>query len=352
MRRFLIMSLLAILGAISCTREEVTRNLITVNLFTGDLQTRSKTPGDGDPADGGGIFLDSGNPDLVILLVSAGDVVVATYPDSEHNYSLLESGATSTSASVIFDFDAPSLADGMYTVYAFANTGGYWTMAGQGGGQTAKDYLLSLTSGTAVENLAFSPLTENTNPSVINGRLPLSAKGTVSVSNGTSDVTLELIRCVAKVTVEFINNTEEDLTLTSFSNTFKKLCPDRGYVIRHTEDSPTGTVVGNLIKGEASLSIDAWEDSTTQTQHGSKSQSWYVFPSTGPYTCDVSFTYGTEDHSFTDLPVHDDHAVSIPSLGRNQHLHIVTRISKGKSVSFNFEVTQWNTPIEESVQFE
>jgi len=43
--------------------------------------------------------------------------------------------------------------------------------------------------------------------------------------------------------------------------------------------------------------------------------------------------------------------VDITSLERNQHLHIVTRISKGLTVSFNFEVTDW-TELEETVEFD
>ena len=51
--------------------------------------------------------------------------------------------------------------------------------------------------------------------------------------------------------------------------------------------------------------------------------------------------------------MHDDHARNIPKLARNQHLTITTRISKGKQVSFNFEVADWITEDKtESVYFD
>ena len=76
----------------------------------------------------------------------------------------------------------------------------------------------------------------------------------------------------------------------------------------------------------------------------------------GPYTCDIAFTLfknESNEHTYTysDLPVHDDHAVSIPSLARNRHLHIVTKISQGTTVSFNFEVAGWGEPLVEQVSF-
>ena len=96
--------------------------------------------------------------------------------------------------------------------------------------------------------------------------------------------------------------------------------------------------------------MQAWDISDSAASvaipdDGFVSKDWYVFPSTGPYACDVSFytdSERTESHTYINLPVHDDHARDIPQLARNQHLTITTRIGKGKQVSFNFEVADWN----------
>ena len=105
------------------------------------------------------------------------------------------------------------------------------------------------------------------------------------------------------------------------------------------------------------MTIPAWNDPDTRLELGSITRYWYVFPSTGPYTCDVTFTMykgdaGEHTYTYSDLPIHDDHAVSVPSLPRNRHLHIVTKISTGTSVSFNFEVSGWGSPIEENILFD
>ena len=97
---------------------------------------------------------------------------------------------------------------------------------------------------------------------------------------------------------------------------------------------------------DAKMMITAEDDPETETREDQASISWYVFPSIGPYTCDISFTLNAEDHGYTDLPVHDDHARDISQLARNQHLTITTRIGKGKNVSFNFEVSGWDDKTE------
>ena len=370
MKRFLLITLIALLGAVSCYREESAAPAagncgLRIDFGTGLLRTRA---GDGDVADGGGIYIDDSDPsdlkpDLVILVVqnSTGNVV-GRYPDPEPDSgveSKLETGADETAMSVTFT----SLSEGAHTVYAFANTGGYWTMAGQGGSD-ADQYLLSLTTGSAIEALQFSDLFATAGASVCPydegnppDRLPLSAKGTVNVSSEhTGEVSLEMLRCVAKVTSEFVNNTGEALILYDYSNTLAGMCPNSGYVIAHDPDFPAGTLAGNIIAGKASLTIPA-TDALDPSKPGSTMMTWYVFPSSGPYTCDIGFTLfknEANEHTYTysGLPVHDDHAVSIPSLARNRHLHIVTKISKGTTVSFNFEVAGWGEPTVEQVLFD
>lgn len=366
MKRFLLITLIALLGAVSCYREEAAAPAVgncglRIDFGTGLLQTRA---GDGNVADGGGIYIDDSDlndlkPDLVILVVnnSTGNVV-GKYPDDAPGSgvdSKLETGADATAMSVTFT----NLDEGPHTVYAFANTGGYWAMVGQGGSDP-DDYLLSLSTGAAIEALQFSDLVANVCPYDENNppdRLPLSAKGTVSVSSEhTGEVSLEMLRCVAKVTAEFVNNTGSDLTLEDYSNTIVGICPNTGYVIAHDTDYPDGAVAGNIVVAKPSLEIPAI-DALDDSKPGSTTMTWYVFPSSGPYTCNIGFTLfkgGANEHVYTysNLPVHDDHAVSIPSLARNRHLHIVTKISKGTTVSFNFEVAGWGEPMVEQVLFD
>lgn len=370
MKRFLLITLIALLGAVSCYREEsaapaVGNCELKIDFGTGFLRTRA---GDGNVADGGGIYIDDTDPndlrpDLVILVVknSTGNVV-GSYPDPIPDSgvdSKLETGADTTAMSVTFT----SLDEGPHTVYAFANTGGYWDMAGQDASD-ADEYLLSLTTQSAIEALKFSDLFATVGDSVCPydegnppDRLPLSAKGMVNVSSEhTGEVSLEMLRCVAKVTAEFINNTGELLTLYDYTNAIRGMCPNTAYVIPGDPDYPAGTLAGDILAAEASISIPA-TDPQDSTKPGNHSTSWYVFPSSGPYTCDIGFTMfknQQNEHTYTysGLPVHDDHAVSIPSLPRNRHLHIVTKISKGTTVSFNFEVTGWGAPVVEQVLFD
>lgn len=350
MQRKIFILLLSLWGVFSCTREgRPAAGSLRIAFVTGALQTKTDGP-DGVVADGGGIFIDgSGVPDLVILIANSSGDIVATYPSSGREgegikTGSLEGAATATNTSVSFSGLA---GNATYTVYALANTQGLWTL----NNATA---LTSLTTLAATENLQFAPVAGDKEASgslkVLNSRLPISAKGTVELSSlGNGEVTLPLLRCVAKVTAVFENQYGEDLTLYTFNNTFYHMLPSTGYVIPHDSDFPeTWASAGNLSDDESSLAI---------ADGGTTSETWYVFPSIGPYTCDVSFYL--EDpatdpnpatnpiHEYSDLPVHDDHARDIPQLARNQHLTITTRIGKGKNVSFNFEVTDWETKREE-----
>ena len=330
----------------SCEKEPVReRTLVTFSFSTGALNTRAVTPGDSVVADGGGIYSSAGEPDLVILVADADSDIVMRYPINGELVSLTEAEAT-----VSFDFGARDA--GSYIVYAFANTEGLWTMTTDPEAVPENTYTYAdlkdpakISTAGQLEALQFKPLAADTPPAVLNGRLPLSAKGDMEVSsNKNAHIHLELLRCVAKVTAEFINNTGLDITLSSYTNVLKDMCPDRGYVVPHTVDSPAGTAAGDLRGVEPSLFIAA-DDSL--------SRQWFVFPGTGPYTCDIAFTYGGKNYTYNGLHVVDSRMVNIPAIARNDHLYIVTRISKGLTVSFNFEVAGWVTDdAQETVEFD
>ena len=346
--------LLVFLTLFSCSREETRGPLgegsVTIRFSIADLQpTRAVTPGTESVADGGAIYASAGVPDLVILIADGNGDIVKRYSGSSPVNGTLES-LTEAEASVAF----AGLSEGTYTVYAFGNTEGLWTMTtdpSDGSISMSGSDLMSLSTADEVEVLQFKAMDADVNPALQNGRLPVSAKASLRVSaNSNGEVCLELLRCVAKVTAIIINNSGEEITLYDYSHSFAGMCPDRGYVVPHTSDSPEGTNAGNLTASPA-LPI-------TIPHNGTHPYSWYVFPSTGPYTADIGFTLfkdnvgGTErTYTYSSLPVTNWKAVNIPALERNQHLVVETRLSKGLTVSFNFEVAEWN-PISEEVHFD
>ena len=322
---------------------------ITLSFYTGAMQTRATTPGDGIVIDGGGIYLDGDdNPDLIILIADASNGNIVKRFPGEDGAELLS--VSPTEAKVSFSFAGNNA--GSYIVYAFGNAQGLWPMIKEGDDDSDDSKIITVADLTnpakvptreVLEALRFRKLGANIAPELINGRMPLSAKGELEVSSGKNgQVRLELLRCIAKVTAEFINNTGGDLDLSNYSNSIVNICPDTGYIIKHPAVSPESASMGTLVATVAEHNI---------LHEGSISRSWYVFPSVGPYTCDISFTANEKDYDFPDLPVTNSKRVDIPCLYRNQQLHIVTRISRGVQVSFNFEVVDWEDVTAE-VQFD
>lgn len=351
MKKILTLAMLAMLGAVSCNNKETVPAVgggdLRIVFNTGDLTTKS------DPApscgDGSAIYLSpSDEPDLVILVADQTDGdIIGWYPSAN---ATLQDGPTTTSMAVSItglgkggDTERPVI------VYAFANTEGLWATEIGGTPKTLSELKSTLATSAQVESLMFTPLAANTCPTLNGtGRLPLSARGTTTIAgNGNGEVSLQMIRCVAKVTAEFINNTGDGLDMYGFHNEFVGMCPSSGLVMAGSNPDTAGSV-GNLVGDEARLHID---------QGDSQQRSWFVFPSEGPYTCDVSFWLDEDDYeandttsenyfSYSDLEVHDDHARDLAELKRNQHLHIVTRISKGLTVSFSFQVMDWTEKTE------
>lgn len=334
MHRKALILLLAIWSMAACTPQALPEGTLRLVFATGEPQTKADT-GDGNVADGGGIFIDGNIPDLVILIANSSGNIVATYPGGTGE---LEGSPLPNSVSISFK----GLGQGDYTVYAFGNTEGFWSMKSGGSAVTS---LTALTTASQVEALQFQPEASDVDShnclKVLQSRLPLSAKGTVTLgASGNGKIELPLLRCVAKVTARFENQFGSDLTLYHFSNTMKKMRPTAGYVAPHVNDFPVDPAdASDLTSGETTLSISDGE---------AYEEFWYVFPSIGPYTCDVQFsqTDGGDLLQYLNLPIHDDHARNITKLDRNQHLTITTRISAGKKVSFNFEVSDWDEKTE------
>ena len=348
---------LALLAGAGCTRIEHPVGQVTLSFATGIPGTRA---GEDDLAtriaDGRAIAIDAGAPDLVVLIANAGGTVVARYPDVDPDDTELDFDPSDpTRASITFR--QSSLTEGSYTVYAFANTQGLWAFTDGTDSYTAAS-LTGIGTQAVLDALYFTPMTFDPandvypNPTLQGARLPLTAKGQLSVSaRGNGEVSLDLLRCVAQVDTEFRNDYVTDLSLSNLAVTFHHLNPATGYVLPHTPDFPAGAQDGNLIQTRNSITIP-----TRESGHLTS----LAFPSEAPegkYTCDVSFDFdadqdGTpETYTYTDLEVQDNRAVRITSLSRNQSLHILIRISRGQTVSFNFSLEDW-VPLTETVLFE
>lgn len=357
-RKFIrLFAALALLAGVGCTRIEQPAGQVVLSFSTGIPATRA---GEDDLAtriaDGRAIAVDAGTPDLVVLIADAGGNVVAKYPDADPDDTEMDFDPADPARASI-TFRQSSLTEGSYTVYAFANTQGLWAFTDGTDSYTAAS-LTGIGTQAVLDALYFTPMTFDPandvypNPTVQGARLPLTAKGRLSVSaRGNGEVSLDLLRCVAQVDTEFRNDYVTDLSLSNLAVTFHHLNPATGYVLPHTPDFPAGAQDGNLIQTQESITIP-----TRESGHLTS----LVFPSEAPegkYTCDVTFDFdadqdGTpETYTYTDLEVQDNRAVRITSLSRNQSLHILIRISRGQTVSFNFSLEDW-VSLTETVLFE
>ena len=351
-----LFAVLALLAGAGCTRIEQPAGQVTLTFSTGIPATRADDDLATRIADGRAIAVDAGTPDLVVLIAAADGTVVARYPAVDPVDTELDFDPSNPSRASI-TFRQASLTEGTYTVYAFANTQGLWAFTDGTDSYTAAS-LTGIASQAVLDALYFTPLTFDPandvypNPALQGARLPLSAKGQLSVSaRGNGEVSLDLLRCVAQVDTEFRNDYISELDLTNLSVTFHHLNPATGYVLQHTPDFPAGAQDGNLIQTQGSITIPTQESGHLTS---------LVFPSEAPegkYTCDVTFDFdadqdGTpETYTYTDLEVQDNRAVRITSLSRNQSLHILIRISRGQTVSFNFSLEDW-VSLTETVLFE
>ena len=353
----------------SCNRTEKPTGTVTLTFTTGDVVTRATTPGDGDPEDGGGIiYVDADSnpatpdtPDLVILIENnSTHAIVKRYP-ADGQASFAEDTKQKYLQVKFTDVDP-----GEYTVYAIANTG-------NGSVWFTSDPGFSTISAEDLNALTFSPLAGDATPTVTD-RMPLSAKGPLTVrSSGNGSVSLELLRCVAKVTVKFKNVTGHPLYLKNLNFYISDMNPKWGYVIPPSEkDYPTeatdfrGLEIGPVYTDASGTEIAA---SATEELTGP----YYVFPSQaqgGIYYCSASFDWkivkvGDEDWEPTPytngyyldpsdpemgLRVFDEDFEDVPALLRNQHLTVEIRIGEGSNVSFNFMVGDWVKKTE-SIEF-
>ncbi len=369
MKRYAL--IIALILCCSCVQPEQGEGNVTIHFATTGVQ---QTKAEEDPptyeelvAEGNYIYANEGEPDLVILIAEddATGNIVASYPGKGLDATGFLKSRNDTEASIQF-----LLPSGGYKVYAFANTRGLngtkWRLDGQGVGQSAKDFLLSQSTSADLEGLLFEDMdkplrpygTEGVDEAYVVTYMPLSAKGSLTVSNnGNGEVSLELLRCVAKVTATIKNQTGTAQTLYEYKHWVHKMFPSTGYLVPHEPDNADADP--GAIYAEPGIPIPISPD-------GSLPYSWFVFPSEGPYTIDIQFTLNKgnsapvnpgdppaeKDYKYTGLPVTDWKSVDIPSLARNQHLSVVTRLSKGVTVSFNFKVAGWGEAWEESVHFD
>ena len=320
--------------------------------------TRATEPGDGTAADGGQIANDAtyGTPDLMVFIVDDSEppAIVARYypgcdPDAPTN-GALRTHYTATADTVTF----ANLDEGDYTVYAYANTSGLALSAVLNPATVANQ--------AALDGLLFAALAGEDTIALSNSRMPLATAASLHVHSGHNGmVDLDMLRCLAKVSVEMINQTGEALTLPNqmsgevllapgLNVTLKHMNPNQGYVFAHTNDIPAGAYTPGPCRDIV------YECAPTIAAGDTLKLTRLVFPCDtvhcGAFTCDVDLYLGSEGHEYHDMPIIDNRARPIAVLARNTHLHIEIRISKKKHVSFNFSVSDWNTSKTETITFE
>lgn len=352
-------ALLALLAGSACTRQDpLPTGEVKLTFSVGQSETRAITPGVTGPADGGAIFCTGAGtqadpyvPDLHILIANSEGSIVARYPGATASCDV--KNAAHTQATVSFS----GMTAGEYTVYAVANTG-----AGVWGAPADQAAWNAITTETALRTLT---LNHGSDPQpVVSGRMPLSASGPLTVqSTGNGEVSLELLRCVAGVKVQFENATTGKLDLTSVSLSIGNINPTQGKLI------PPAS--GDDVSGEKqTLSMSA--SSLTIPKGGTallSASTYFVFPSVAPggtYYChpvtfswtqttpssgDPIITSGSYTSEAPGLRIHDKKSVDIPALLRNQLITIQIRIANNRDVSFNFVVADWSTK-QEKVWFD
>lgn len=346
----LLATALTMAAGVSCReqdkeeKKDVSSSDVVISFSSAVPVTRA---GNGDPEDGGGIFIDdgSGNPDLYIAIVNYQGNVVATYPDTANPDDVEKIDASATQVSIRFKNISNS---GEYTVYALANTyidgtDGIW-----GAPANASEWV-ALTTATALDALKLTDPGDDPMKLTISDRMPLSAKGTLTISeNLNGHVELEMLRCVGKVGFKFKNETNSTLTLTNCRVEIKDIRPTEGYLFPPAGVDAVGTA--------RTIGLNNDEIIITSGATTSLYDMQLVFPSLAParavgsrYFCNISFEVGGASKSFTDLPIHDKMSQDIQALGRNQYLQIETRINEGNDISFNFEVIDWTRKQEEII---
>lgn len=367
MKKFPLILLLAaaLLTAMSCSRKEdpSPEGTVTLSFRAGEPVTRSVSPGDGAVADGGGIYCTKDgegklHPDLYIFIFNrdtgvlekcfkpdgTGDGIV---DDSDSQFD----GEKGSSTNLLVTFDIHD--EGFYSVYAVANTGA-------GDSNLVFPDFAAISDISDLESEVIS-LSDSSSPNV-GSRMPLSAKGVINVVEGLGSkyngyVELQMLRCVSQVQFSFKNLTGEPLTLTNCRIKFKQLNTAQAWLIPHDSD---------FVELDDGPDSDTLDDNYRDYDSGTKTLSSLAdeeerdyfaspvrfFPSVAPmqtkpsagrrYLCDISFKIGGTSKSFTNLPIHNPKSQDIKSLSRNQYLHIVTTVSKGLNVSFNFKVNEWD----------
>lgn len=344
---FWVLTIPVLLSGVSCTRQDLPGSgVVTVSLSSGLPETRAITA---DPKDGSAIFIDHTTtppePDLTLLIFDAnGQKVVPTESKTE--------SLAATDIRLTFSGIAP----GEYTVYALANTAGLWAMSG--------DYTSASITRDQMEALYFTALPTVPDPNSDTSRMPLTAKGMLSVNAaGDGDISLSLSRPVARVVFRFDNNSGYKLKLDPFSAKFEKMAPTYGYLFQHNPDVPSGVAGFNY--GDLTFHADGLEiaNESTYIQSALVYPGLPGYPDTESYLCDISFTITkvndggivldpvSHTFSFGDLRVHNNRGEDIKTLARNQQLTVTAKVSMGKMLSFSFEVGDW-TIHSETVTFD
>ena len=347
-------ALLTLLAGSACTRQDpLPTGEVTLTFSVGQPETRANIiPGVTGPGDGGKIYCVGDTPDLYILIANSDGSIVARYPDDDPE-SGPASSCTVNAARTEADVTFSGVSVGEYTVYAIANTGdGVW-------GAPDEDDWDAITTATALEALTLNHAVDydedgvNDPRPLVTDRMPLSARGPLTVhATGNGEVSLELLRCVVGVRVQFENATSGKLDLTDVSISIGNINPTQGTLIPPASGDDVSGTRETLSMSAASLEIAKGETALLSAS------TYFVFPSVAPggtYYCQpVSFSWtqtppasgssgtGSYTSEAPGLRIHDKKSEDIPALLRNQLITIQIRIANNSDISFNFIVSDWS----------
>lgn len=219
------------------------------NALTLTIDTRSITPGNGDPLDGGGM------KDLLVLVV-AGENVVETKDSLDDVYSSVRSVVgreyiTYATAATSQEIKFTGLQLGKYTIYAYANT-------------TTSDIineLLSTTTDASVPGVKmlrvdgsaeatdnniyfrnnlhrdqlFMELAGTALPNVGSGNMLITGYQEISIGVGNNSATVELKRPLVHFSFEMCNHSNYYMRINAPTIEFGNFNPSTTYILPHEQ---------------------------------------------------------------------------------------------------------------------
>ena len=185
-KTFILLLCATLLCASACNRIEQPSGSVALSFNVGDPATRAESVGDGNAADGGGIYCAKDGsvvkPDLLIFIADESGSIIKSYDGwddtvddgtlGEDNYDSTTHSATRLTVSFLFN------QTGTFYVYGIANT--------RGTGDNYNLVIPALSSISTVSDLTDKILTL-TSAALTNNKTPDTGDNSVKISGVTAD---------------------------------------------------------------------------------------------------------------------------------------------------------------------